>query len=510
MNDIDDPTVDEPLAEALRTMYTGQAQAAGFEPLVIQAGKVAARAQAHRRRTGRLLLAAAVVTVLAGSGALLAQPLFAPQPIPASPEPANPTQPADPTQSAAPDPTRTPFTGGGAWSWVATTPVPLGADDSYETVTVDGVDYVVTKPHARDGGCLPVQLLRYLPESGTWRSETSSPAAPSGLCPFEVIGWDGDLYVTLYDGGPITEIQGWHLGETNPLLVYRPAEGSWTPADRFPTRPEAFAQEFCVRLPSALFCVERTTGEAYTGRYQFFDVAARAWRTGRSAGLASIPASPIGDVPRPVTVDGRTLLLFTSSPVSAEPSGEIRLFLLDPDSGELVMQTSRELPHAQLEAIRFPQVLAPGLLYGGPESVHDELARAVLVDLRTGEWRDVEVPGPAPWPAATNDTLNHLNSAAWAKRVHGAELAAYAVVRDYLYDPLQDRWLVLPVVTVPPPDLDPPEGDEVTSYLWYGSGPLQCDYRGVEPCYELRTDPLARLAQDLSYEQVMARPTAVR
>ena len=507
MSDRDDTSADDPLAHALRAMYTSQAEAAEFEPLEIPAA-TAARHWSRRRRSG-LFLAAAAVTLVAGAGALVAQPLLRPPPVPASPAP------GDPTQEATPAPTRTPFTGGGGWSWTERARTPLAEFDMSNAISIDGVDYYVTMLRKGAGeppaDCLLVQIHRYLPESGSWEEQGQSPAPPDGLCPFQPVAYGGDLYVTLYDGGPVTEIAGWHLGETNPVLVYRPATGSWTLSDPFPTRPHAYLEEHCVPLPTGMFCAETTTGDAFTGRYEVLDLPARTWREGTSADLASIPVSPIGDIPRRVTVEGRSLVLFTTSPVlRSEAPGEMTVFLLDPESGAIVLRTSRELTFGQLEAIRDPQVVAPGLLYGGPETVHDELATATFLDLRTGEWWDVAVPGPSPYPADINDSFNHLDSAAWAKRVWGDELATYAVIRDYLYDPLQDRWIVLPVVAVPPPDVDPPEGDEVQVYVWYGSGPLKCDYRAEKPCYELRADQLARVAQDLTHEQVMARPTTVR
>ena len=518
MSDLDDPTAQDPLAQALRTMYSEQAEAAGFEPLALPAER-AAHATGHRRRGERLLLVAASVALLAGAGALLAQPLLRPQPVPGTPEPANPTQ------SAAPTPARTPFSGGGSWSWAEREPAPrtdfVEVDsraglDMTNAVTIDGVDYYVSLPREGGGeppsGCLPARIHRYLSETGTWEEQGASPAPPTGLCPFEPIAYNGDLYVTLYDGVPVTDTASRHFGEMHPLLVYSPATGSWTLSDPFPTRPHAYAEEHCVRLPEGMFCAETTAGGAsFTGRYEFLDVATRAWREGTSPDLGAIPVSPVGDIPRGVTVEGRSHVLFTASPfLSSAESGEMSVFLLDPETGTVVLRTSRRLPFAQLEAIRDPQLLAPGLLFGGPETVHDKLTTATVLDLRTGNWWDVRLPGPAPYPDEINDTLNFLDSAAWAKRVYGAELESYAVVRDYLYDPLEARWLVLPVVSEPPPDLDPPEGDEVTSYLWYGSGPLQCDYHRVQPCYELRADPLPRVAQDLSHEQVLARPTAVR
>ncbi|MEN0070178.1 MAG: hypothetical protein AAGC63_04120 [Propionicimonas sp.] len=457
-----------------------------------------------RRRRARLLAVVVAVAALAVAVGILLPQFLRPTPVPVVPEPASPT----PTPTATPEPTQLP--GGASWQWVARPGLPshgvlLAA--AYASATLDGSDYYIAEP-SEDESCPPLRGYRYQRAAGAWEELTISQELTGDFCQVGgVYAGQDAVYVRLV--GRTGTPDDSHA--TTRLIAFRPATGSWERMPDFPGEAARYEYGQCVGLATGIFCYAYDIGDgSFPGDYAVFDFAAGSWRLGRSADLAALTLDNRLDFSG-VSVDGRALVLVVDyrDPLGTG-QGEATVSLLDPESGAVTLRTSHELRDAPR------QVAAPGIVYFGPETVLAEGSEATLLDLRSGRWWSLEVPGSSPRPAETLELYRHPRSAEWASRVYGDEVAGYLVIRDYLYDPTADRWLALPVIDVSPPwleltreEADADEGDPFDE-LWIGTSPRQCAWQELGPCHELQALPLDRLAQPLTHAEVMARPTTVR
>ncbi|MGC4154589.1 MAG: hypothetical protein QM628_16150 [Propionicimonas sp.] len=466
----DQPPMDEQLETALRDLYHEEGEAVPFAPLD---GRALAEASSRRSRLRWGLLAAAIVLLIAG--VVVTPRLLGDRSITATPSPVpsptmTPIPTATPTPSEAPstDPSTTP--GEENWyEWVRRADMPLSG--YVRSVSIGDVSY-----HFSTGGKPCTALQGYRRDDDDHWSPLASVEIPQWWCEYtpQAAVHGDEIYLMV--GDPLAEESA---GEQPAMVVYRTTTDTW----RTIPRPETSCELFRA-VDAGVVCLSgAATNEP--SEYSFLDYRTGEWR--RKSASPQLNDGRGWNITT-VRVAEQSLLLFPSYADS-----QLTLILLDPVSNQIVLNTTGRIPPengVDLYERQF-QIVAPGLLYVGPQSAGDDGTKGTVVDLRSGEWRDLDIPEAADVPGRLD------SGAEWTKYVFGDEVAGYFRIRNHLYDPVADQWFALPQPpTVATPDAEPPDAENTLS--WNPAIPgTMCADPGPGECWELVTVVLSVVAKEV-------------
>ncbi|MGC3953528.1 MAG: hypothetical protein QM804_04630 [Propionicimonas sp.] len=420
-----------------------------------------------RRRVAWLVAAAGLVVA-----AVVASQLLPARPLPGGPEPTSTA-----AISAEPSPSGSPWPPSDGWyRWTRLADAPIDVSQFTPTVAANGVYLVSEQP-----SCRRPTVHRYDPASDRW-SGLPSPNLPWSKCFLSLATHGDDLYLLAAKSGT----------EVVPYLFwrYRAATGEW---DELPVPRQGHGD--IVRLAAGWLLVDRildSDGDLTGVEYEYFDYATGRWSEGELSDPGMLRAAENRSY-RPVTVEGRSLLLFELWPGDWTEAGEVTLVTWDPATNQQVLRTSHEVTAELLQTtIRMLQLAEPGIAYLGSYGWGSD-SEALVVDLRDGRWSSVVLP-ISPGPLEDR----YHSDASWANGYFGEAAAGYLVANSYLFNPATGRWLAVPWRGLPP------SATEVGgNHLARIAPDVSCVSGGSSrECWKLTVEPLERIAAEVTTAQI--------